>query len=40
LAVRATMQYFDRTITDEEADAAMERAIEAVRDVLGGTIRQ
>ena len=40
LAVRATMQHFDATITDEEADAAMARAIEALRDTLGGTIRQ
>ena len=40
LAVRATMQRFDTTITDEEADAAMVRAIAALRDELGGTIRQ
>jgi phenylalanyl-tRNA synthetase beta chain len=40
LAVRATLQHFDATITDEEADAAMSRAIEALRDELDGTIRQ
>ena len=40
LAVRATMQRFDTTITDEEADAATARAIAALRDELGGTIRQ
>jgi phenylalanyl-tRNA synthetase beta chain len=40
LAVRAIMQRYDATITDEEADAAIARAITAVRDELGGTIRQ
>jgi phenylalanyl-tRNA synthetase beta chain len=40
IAVRATMQRFDATITDEEADAAVARAVAAVRDELGGTIRQ
>ncbi len=40
LAVRATMQHFDRTITDEEADAAIVRAVAALRDELEGTIRQ
>jgi len=40
LAVRAVMQHFDRTITDEEAEEATARAIEAVRDVLAGTIRR
>ena len=40
LAVRATMQRYDTTITDEDADAAIARAIEALRNELGGTIRQ
>ncbi len=40
IAVRATMQRYDATITDEEADAAVARAVAAVRDELGGTIRQ
>jgi phenylalanyl-tRNA synthetase beta chain len=40
IAVRATMQRFDTTITDEEADAAVARAVVAVRDELAGTIRQ
>jgi phenylalanyl-tRNA synthetase beta chain len=40
LAVRAIMQRYDATITDEEADAAIARAITAVRDELEGTIRQ
>jgi len=39
LAVRATIQRFDATITDEEADAAMDRAIAALRDELGAHIR-
>jgi phenylalanyl-tRNA synthetase beta subunit len=34
------MQRNDATITDEEADAAMARAIASVRDELGSTIRQ
>ncbi len=40
LAVRATMQHYDATITDEEADAAIARAIDALREDVGGTIRQ
>jgi phenylalanyl-tRNA synthetase beta chain len=40
VAVRAIMQRYDATITDDEADAAIARAINAVRDELGGTIRQ
>jgi phenylalanyl-tRNA synthetase beta chain len=40
LAVRATMQHFDSTITDDEADAAMQRAIDALARTLQGTIRQ
>lgn len=40
LAVRATLQHFDRTITDEEADEAIARAVKALGDVLGGTIRR
>ena len=39
LAVRATMVRMDRTITDEEADAAIERALAALRDELGATLR-
>jgi phenylalanyl-tRNA synthetase beta chain len=40
IAVRATMQRFDTTITDEQADTAVARAVAAVREELGGTIRQ
>ena len=40
LAVRVTMQRYDGTITDEEADAAQTRAIAALNEELGGTIRQ
>jgi phenylalanyl-tRNA synthetase beta chain len=40
LAVRVTMQRYDTTITDEEADAAIARAVTALHDELGGTIRQ
>ncbi len=40
LAVRVTMQRYDTTITDEEADAAMARAVIALGEELGGTIRQ
>ncbi len=39
LAIRVTMQHGDRTITDEEADAAVQRALEALRDDLGVTLR-
>lgn len=39
LAVRITLQRFDTTITDEEADAAVARVLEAVRERLGATIR-
>jgi len=39
LAVRATMRRFDGTITDEEADAAVARAIEALHKRLGATVR-
>ena len=39
LAVRATMQRMDTTITDEEADAAVDRALAALRDNLGITLR-
>lgn len=40
LAVRAVIARTDATITDEEADAAMKRAIEALREQLGGVIRE
>ncbi len=40
LAVRATMQRFDTTITDREADLAIERAVAALREEVGGIIRQ
>jgi phenylalanyl-tRNA synthetase beta chain len=40
VAVRATMQRFDGTITDDEADVAIGRATTALREELGGTIRQ
>jgi phenylalanyl-tRNA synthetase beta chain len=39
LAVRVTLQRFDATITDDEADAAIGRALAAVRAQLGATIR-
>ncbi len=39
LALRATMQRFDGTITDEEADAAVTRAVDALQKQLGATIR-
>lgn len=39
LAVRATMRRFDGTITDEEADAAIARAVEALHERLGATVR-
>ncbi|MBV8583970.1 MAG: hypothetical protein JO241_08230, partial [Candidatus Eremiobacteraeota bacterium] len=39
LAVRITLQRFDTTITDEEADAAIERVLVALRD-RGAVIRQ
>ncbi len=40
LAVRAIIQRYDATITDEEADAAMQRALEALRDAVGAAIRE
>ena len=39
LAVRVSLQRFDATITDEEADAAVELALDAVRERFGATIR-
>jgi phenylalanyl-tRNA synthetase beta chain len=39
LAVRITLQRYDATITDEEADAAIERALDALRREIGATIR-
>ncbi len=39
LAVRAIMQRFDGTITDEEADAAVARAVEALHERLGAIVR-
>ncbi len=39
LAIRATIGRYDATITDEEADAAIGRAIDALREELGATIR-
>ena len=40
LAVRATMQRADATITDEQADEAIARALAALRTELGATIRE
>jgi phenylalanyl-tRNA synthetase beta chain len=40
VAVRASMQRYDTTITDEEADEVIARAITALREEVGGTIRQ
>ncbi len=39
LAIRVTMQRFDATITDEEADVAIARALDAVRERFGARIR-
>jgi phenylalanyl-tRNA synthetase beta chain len=39
LAVRITLQRFDATITDEEADAAVSEVLEAARKEFGATIR-
>jgi phenylalanyl-tRNA synthetase beta chain len=39
LAVRITLQRFDTTITDEEADAAVVHVLEALREKFGATIR-
>lgn len=39
LAVRATMQRFDGTITDDEADAAVARAVKALNERLGASVR-
>jgi phenylalanyl-tRNA synthetase beta chain len=39
LAVRVTLQRFDATITDEEADAAIARLLEAMRAQFGAEIR-
>jgi phenylalanyl-tRNA synthetase beta chain len=40
LAVRITLQRFDRTITDEEADAAVAVVLDALREQFGATIRK
>jgi phenylalanyl-tRNA synthetase beta chain len=40
LAVRAMIQRYDATITDEEADEAMQRALAALRESVGATIRE
>ena len=39
LAVRVTLQRFDATITDDEADAAIARVLDAVHERFGATIR-
>ncbi|HZT11957.1 MAG TPA: phenylalanine--tRNA ligase subunit beta [Candidatus Baltobacteraceae bacterium] len=39
LAIRVTMQRFDRTITDEEADAAIAAAVTALQTELGAALR-
>ena len=39
LAVRVTLQRSDATITDEEADAAIARAVSALLEQLGATLR-
>ncbi|MDQ2864893.1 MAG: phenylalanine--tRNA ligase subunit beta [Candidatus Eremiobacteraeota bacterium] len=39
LAVRALIQRYDATITDDEADAAMKRAFDALHDEVGAVIR-
>jgi len=40
LAVRVTLQRFDATITDEEADAAIARVLDALRKQYGAEIRE
>jgi phenylalanyl-tRNA synthetase beta chain len=40
LAVRITLGRFDATITDEEADAAIARVLDALRERFAATIRQ
>jgi phenylalanyl-tRNA synthetase beta chain len=40
LAVRITLQRTDTTITDEEADAAIARALEALHTTLNATVRE
>jgi phenylalanyl-tRNA synthetase beta subunit len=37
--VRIILQRFDKTITDEEADAAVAVVLDAVREQFGATIR-
>jgi phenylalanyl-tRNA synthetase beta chain len=39
LAVRMTLQYYDRTITDEEADAAVALVLAAVGSEFGAVVR-
>lgn len=39
LAVRVTLQRFEATITDEEADAAIARVLDALRERFGAVIR-
>ena len=39
LAVRVTLQRFDATITDQEADAAIAKLLDAVRERFGATLR-
>jgi len=39
LALRVTLQRFDATITDEEADAAIARVLETLRERFGATLR-
>ncbi|MEO6836665.1 MAG: phenylalanine--tRNA ligase subunit beta, partial [Candidatus Tumulicola sp.] len=39
VAARVELQRFDATITDEQADEAVARALRAVKDELGATIR-
>jgi phenylalanyl-tRNA synthetase beta chain len=39
LALRVTLQRFDATITDEEADAAIARVLDTLRERFGATLR-
>lgn len=39
LAVRMTLQRFDRTITDGDADEAVARALDVLRERIGATLR-
>jgi len=39
VAVRVTLQRFDATITDQEADAAIAKLLDTVRERFGAALR-